>query len=61
MLDRAIVSSEWKEKFRSREVEVLTSGRSDHNPILLSAYGNNTKFGRKNKVFRFEVSWMLDT
>lgn len=59
-LDRAVVSSEWREKFRSPEIEVLTSHRSDHNQIPLSTHSSKSNYGKSKKILRFEVSWTLD-
>ncbi|XP_018826172.2 uncharacterized protein LOC108995126, partial [Juglans regia] len=56
-LDRAVANQEWRRGYSRVEVETLVAWSSDHLPILLSCYNDNTLKGRFERPFRYEMSW----
>lgn len=57
-LDRAVASKEWIEKLGQKKVEVLTSARSNDQPILISLQTNQLAEMRRVRLFRFETKWI---
>lgn len=57
-LDRIVTTKEWIEKTWHQKVEVHSSARSDHEPILISTRKPEMIKNRKDKLFRFEASWI---
>lgn len=59
-LDRAVANSAWLEVCDENKVEVLTSGASNHLPLLVSAKNKSTKGFKVKRFFRFEAKWTLE-
>jgi hypothetical protein len=49
-IDRAFISSEWEAMFPSHDMQALTSGSSDHTPVLLRT--ENVFHAKKHFLFR---------
>jgi len=56
-LDRAVANVEWCTMFNMAQVEVVVQPISDHNSVMVTMYHANDRIWKKNKVFRYEVSW----
>lgn len=57
-LNRIVATKEWLEKIRNQKVKVLSSARSDYQPILISTFELRVTKNKKDKFFRFEASWI---
>lgn len=57
-LDRAVVTSDWRELYDMAAVENLHAVTSDHSAIFLRLSGTVMRRSRKN--FKFESAWLLD-
>lgn len=57
-LDKAIAKNPWRGCFKEAWVEGLTARSLDHKPILLSMYIVQPRYKKRNKLFRFEASWI---
>lgn len=55
-----MANKNWLEIFGWVGVELLTSGRSDHQLILLLTAESYSWDARMKKIFRFEAQWALD-
>lgn len=60
MLDRAVTNLKWRELLEGKEIAVMTSGRSDHNLVLLSTLDEKSNYRGRCNVFRFEAICLLE-
>lgn len=59
-LDRAVANKAWVTAYGCSGVEILTSGLSDHQPIMLTTRGGCKQGLKGKKVFIFEAHWTLE-
>lgn len=57
-LDWVVASIDWIEKFGYQNTKVLSSARSNHQPIFVSTVELQSYEGKKTKLFKFEASWI---
>ncbi|KAL5561445.1 hypothetical protein UlMin_031192 [Ulmus minor] len=56
-LDRGMANEEWWDLFPNASIELLPQTSSDHNPQVLSCFGQDCSIRRP---FRFEAAWIED-
>lgn len=56
-LDQAIINQSWGKVFGIQGVEVMSTRRSDHLPLLLTSKTERNNKDKKSNVFRFESKW----
>lgn len=55
-LDRVVAAPSWSNLFGAAAVQHLVSPCSDHCPILLRMYQENTE-AKKSRIMRYEIMW----
>jgi hypothetical protein len=59
-LDRVVANQAWCGIFQNREVRIIPSITSDHNPLLLHTFEDYESHTRFYKNFKFEAKWLVD-
>lgn len=56
-LDWVVSNLKWRELLGNEKVEILSSGQSDHKPLLLTTWESTLLQRSRARIFRFEASW----